>query len=48
MRKTDAERAKAYAERLKKKGYVKFCVWVKPEWKEVLQNLLSKLREKEN
>jgi hypothetical protein len=39
---------KASRERKKKDGYVYYCRMVKKEWKEVLDKLLSKLKNKDN
>ena len=46
MPKTDAERQATRRDKLREDGYIWFGVWIKPEWKQEIVDLINKLRSK--
>ena len=46
MPKTNAQKTKDYEDSQKAKGFVKFCLWVKPEWKDKIRDKVKELTNK--
>lgn len=36
---------KKYKDARRKEGYIQLNVWIKPEWKQAIQELINKLRK---
>ena len=45
MPKTNAQKTKDYEQNQKAKGLVRFCLWIKPEWKDALRKKLKQLEK---
>lgn len=48
MVKSVAERVRKCLDKKREAGYVKFCLWVKPAWKEPLKDKMQELASKDN